>query len=172
MVPTVPSSLETFTKKLEAADIAATLAAVERGFTTLNAILTSPEVKQTLTDLPRVTHSLQRTLDTIDREVTLFSGTGRQAIVSVAADLHKTLAAMQTLAVDLDREGTSTLSTVRGTFKSANTAIDGANVLLDPRGRTVIQTQRAIDDIAAAAARLRNLAERVDRDPTILVRGR
>jgi paraquat-inducible protein B len=74
--------------------------------------------------------------------------------------------------VDLDREATSTLVTVRGTFKSANTAIDGANVLLDPRGRTVIQTQRAIDDIAAAAARLRNLAERVDRDPTILVRGR
>ena len=171
-VPTVPSGLETFTKKLEEVDIAATLQAVERAFTTVNTILESPEVKQTIHDLPRVTRALEHTLDTIDREVTRFSGTGREAIVTTAADLRKTLAAVQTLAVDLDREATSTLTTVRGTFKNANTSIDGANVLLDPRGRTVMQVQRAIDDLAAAAARLRTLAERVDRDPAVLVRGR
>jgi phospholipid/cholesterol/gamma-HCH transport system substrate-binding protein len=29
-----------------------------------------------------------------------------------------------------------------------------------------------VDDIAATAARLRNFSERIDRDPSVLVRGR
>jgi paraquat-inducible protein B len=36
----------------------------------------------------------------------------------------------------------------------------------------VIHVQRAVTDLAAIAAHLRNLAERVDRDPSILIRGR
>jgi paraquat-inducible protein B len=35
-----------------------------------------------------------------------------------------------------------------------------------------VQAQRAVDDLAATAARLRNIAERIDRDPSVLVRGR
>jgi len=44
--------------------------------------------------------------------------------------------------------------------------------VLDPNGRTMTQVQRAIDDFAATAARLRNFVDRVDRDPSTLVRGR
>jgi paraquat-inducible protein B len=36
----------------------------------------------------------------------------------------------------------------------------------------VSQLQQTVDDLAATAARLRNVAERVDRDPSVLVRGR
>jgi paraquat-inducible protein B len=45
-------------------------------------------------------------------------------------------------------------------------------VLLDPRGQTVTQVQEAVDDLAATASRLRDLSERVDRDPSVLIRGR
>jgi paraquat-inducible protein B len=171
-VPTVPSDWENFTKKFEEVDIAKVLAAVEQTFGSVNAILNSPQVKQTIDELPQLAGALHHTLNTIDHEVASLSGTGREAITSSAADLHKTLASVQTLSADLDREAVSTLATVRGTFKSANTTIDGTNVLLDPRGRTVIQIQRAIDDLAVASARLRNFSERIDRDPTVLVRGR
>jgi paraquat-inducible protein B len=171
-VPTVPGDWETFRKKLQDVDIASALTAAERALTSLDRILNSPEAKQTIHDLPQITAAAQRTLHTIDREVASFSSTGREAIASSAAELKKTLASVQTLAANLDREATSTLTTVRGTFKSANTSIDGANALLDPRGRTVIQIQRAVDDLAAAAARLRSFTERVDRDPSVLVRGR
>ena len=54
-VPTVPSGLETFTKKLEEVDIAATLQAVERAFTSVNTILNSPEAKQTIMTCRRYT---------------------------------------------------------------------------------------------------------------------
>jgi paraquat-inducible protein B len=171
-VPTVPGDLEGITKQLQEMDVASTLANAERILASANAILTSPELKQTIHELPLLVSDLRRTVNTVDREVTGLSRDGRDAIASASASLQKTLASAQTLAANLDREATSTLVTARGTFKRASTALDGANVLLDPRGRTVIQVQRAVDDLAVAAGRLRNLAERVDRDPAVLVRGR
>jgi phospholipid/cholesterol/gamma-HCH transport system substrate-binding protein len=171
-VPTVAGDWETFTKKLQEVDVAGALAAAEQTLTTVNQILNSPEVKQTIHDLPQLTEAFRHTLNTIDREVASLSATGREAIAGSSVELKKTLSSVQTLAADLDREATSTLTAVRGTVKNANTSIEGANALLDPRGRTVIQVQRTIDDLAAAAARMRSFTERVDRDPAMLVRGR
>lgn len=171
-VPTVPSHLEAIQRKLEAVDIAAVLEAAQRTLASLNGILTSPELTQTIQELPGLESELRQTLSTIDREVAGLSGAGREALASSATALQKTLASVQTLAVNLDREAVRTLTAVRGTLKSAGTTLDGSNLLLDPRGRTVIQVQRAVDDLAATAARLRDLAERVDRNPGILIRGR
>jgi paraquat-inducible protein B len=174
-VPTVPGDWEALAKQLQEVDIAAVLQGVQQTFASVNSILASPEVKQTIHDLPllvsdlrRTANSVDRTVNTIDREVT---GLSREARATIA-NLDKTLAAAQTLVADLDREATSTLVTARGTFETANTTLSEANALLDPRGRTMMQVQRAVDDVAVAAGRLRNFAERVDRDPSVLVRGR
>ena len=153
-------------------DIAAVLQDVEHTFASVNAILTSPEVKQTIRELPLLVSDLRHTVNTIDREVTAFSRDGREAMTNASASLQKTLASVQTLAANLDREATSTLAAARETFEHASATLDRADVLLDPRGRTMLQVQRAVDDLAATAARLRNFAERVDRDPSVLVRGR
>jgi phospholipid/cholesterol/gamma-HCH transport system substrate-binding protein len=72
----------------------------------------------------------------------------------------------------LEREGAGTLAAMRQTLEKADATLDGAHALVDPRGHTAMQVQRAVDDLAATSARLRNLAERVDRDPSVLVRGR
>ena len=89
-----------------------------------------------------------------------------------AASLQNTLASVQKLSENLDREAASTLAAVRGTLQNADTAVDDINVLLDPRGQTMTQVQDAVEDLAATAARLRDLSERVDRDPGVLIRGR
>jgi paraquat-inducible protein B len=167
-VPTVPGDWEGIAKQLQEADIAATLASVQRTFAKVDAILTSPEVKQTIEQLPLLVSDLRRTVNTIEREATGLSRQGRATL----ANVDRTLASAQTLIADLDREAISTLAAARGTFESASTTVDEANALLDPRGRTMMQVQRTIDDLAAASARLRNFAERVDRDPSVLVRGR
>jgi paraquat-inducible protein B len=171
-VPTVQSNLEVIKRKLEAVDIAAALEAVQRAFVSLNRILTSPELAQTMKQLPDLASGLRQTLRTVDREVARLSGAAREAIANSVPSLQKTLESVRMLAATLDREVVKTLTEARGTLGRANTALDGANVLLDPRGQTVIQVQRAIDDLAATAARVRNLAERIDRDPSILIRGR
>jgi paraquat-inducible protein B len=178
-VPTVTGDWEGIAQKLQEVDIASTLNAVQRTLATMEGILNSPEVKQSIVELPRAMAAFRQTLSTIDREVISLSGTGRATLQTTSTDLHRTLAAVEQLAGTLNRESMTTLAEARntlaearGTFKSLGTTVEGANALLDPRGRTVTQIQHSIDDLAATAARLRRFTERVDRDPSVLVRGR
>jgi paraquat-inducible protein B len=112
-------------------------------------------------DLPKVLASLKRSLDTIDREVGASSGA-----------LQQTLASVRTLAADTDREAVATAVALRETLARADATLEAARVLVDPRGHNAVEVRRAIDDLVATSARLRNLAERVDRDPSVLLRGR
>lgn len=163
-VPTTQSKYD-LTKKLEDLDIEGAIRSVQRTFGDLDAILTTPELKEAIKDLPGAVTSVRHAAQTIDRELTQLSRAGRDDIASATAALRQTLASIQSLAIDLDRETTSTLG-------RANTAIDDVNTALDPNGRTMLQVQRGIDDLAATATRLRNFVDRVDRDPSILIRGR
>src|SRR6185436_19386424 len=101
-----------------------------------------------------------------------FSAAGQRALGEAVPALQKTLVSVQSLSEHLERESADTLGAARSVFQNANTAVDGANTLLDPRGQTVIQLQSAVEDLAATTARLRRFSERVDRDPAVLLRGR
>jgi phospholipid/cholesterol/gamma-HCH transport system substrate-binding protein len=171
-VPTVPGDLEALTKQLQTVDIAATLDMLQRTLASLNTLLSSPDVARAVHDLPEITSTLKTTLVTINREASAISRTGRGALTDTASALQHTLASIDTLATTMKSETTSAFGAMRGTLRNADTALDDAHALLDPRGETMLQVQRAVEDLAAAAARVRNLTERVDRDPTILVRGR
>jgi len=151
-VPTVPGDLEGLAKQLQTVDIAAVLESLQR---------TLAAAEPVLRQAPSVLSSLERTLNTTEREVGASS-----------ASLQETLAAMRMLATTLDRNGASTLAALSATLERADATLDAAHTLVDPRGHNAIQLQRTLDDFAAASARLRNLAERVDRDPSVLVRGR
>ena len=164
-IPTVPSKIDSITRKLDEIDIEAALRAFQHTLANVDTILTTPELKQAIKDLPGVLAAIRRAAQTIDREVALLSASGRKGIASSTTALEQTLASVQSLAADLSREVPLTLG-------RANTTFDAANAVLDPNGTTMLQVQRAIDDLAATAARLRNLTERVDRDPSILIRGR
>ena len=171
-IPTVPSPFQALTEQLQTVDIAAAVAAFQRTLASLDALLTNPALKQTIDGLPALVADVRQTVKTIEREVQGFSTTGQRSMSESAASLQNTLASVQKLSENLDREAASTLAAVRGTLQNADTAVDDINVLLDPRGQTMTQVQDAVEDLAATAARLRDLSERVDRDPAILIRGR
>ena len=171
-IPTVASPFQALTEQLQTLDIATAVAALQRTLASLDALLSSPALKQTIDGLPALLADLRQTVKTVEREVQSFSTTGQRSISETAASAQNTLASVQKLAEDLDREAASTLAVVRGTLQNADTAVDGINVLVDPRGQTMTQVQDAVEDLAATAARLRDLSERVDRDPGVLIRGR
>ena len=171
-IPTVPSPFQALTDQLQTLDIATAVAALQRTLASMDALLTSPALKQTIDGLPALLADLRQTVKTVDREVHSFSATGQRSISETAASLQSTLASVQKLAENLDREAASTLTVARGTLQNADTAVDGIKVLVDPRGQTVTDLQDALGDLAATAARLRDLSERVDRDPSVLIRGR
>ena len=167
-VPTVPGDLEGLAKQLQTVDIVAAVESLQRTLASAEAVVESPGLRRALDRLPAVLSSLERTLGTTEREV-----------VASSASLQDTLAAVRALATTLDQDGAGTLAALRqtlekahGTLEKADGALEGVQELVDPRGHNAIQVQRTLDDLAAASARLRNLAERVDRDPSVLVRGR
>lgn len=149
-IPTVPGELEALAKQLQTVDIAAAVESLQRTLVSVDAVMRNPGLTKALERLPASLSSLERTLNTIEREVG-----------DSSAELRQTLASIRT-----------TSDALRGTLANADAVLDGAHAFVDPRGHTAMQAQRAIDDFAATAARLRNLAERVDRDPSVLVRGR
>jgi paraquat-inducible protein B len=171
-IPTVAGDLEALTKQLQTVDIVAVVDSLERTLASLNTILTSSDVKQAVSDLPQITAALKQTVATVDREVTALSHTGRAALSGTEAAVQKTLASIDTLAAHLGTETSGTLATLRVTLETANATLEGTRTLLDPQGETVLQVQRSIDDLAATAARMRSFAQRVDRNPSVLVRGR
>jgi phospholipid/cholesterol/gamma-HCH transport system substrate-binding protein len=171
-IPTVPSPYQALRDQLVTLDIASTVATLQRTLGSLDALLTRPGLTTTIDGLPALLADLRRTVNTTEREVVALSAAGQRALGEVVPAVQKTLASVQSLSEHLEQESTDTLGAARGVFQNASIAVDGANALLDPRGQTVIQLQRAIDELAATAARLRRFAERVDRDPAVLLRGR
>jgi paraquat-inducible protein B len=171
-VPTVPSDFAALARQLQAVDIAGAVETFQHTAASLDALLNSPDLRQTLHDAPAVLAQMRQTLATADREVAAFSRTGQGAVGDTAVAMQKTLTSVQGLVATLDRESTTTLTAMRGTLQRADGSLDDTRVLLDPQGPMVSQLQQTVDDLAATAARLRNVSERVDRDPSVLVRGR
>ncbi len=160
-IPTVPGAFQALTDQIENVDLAATMAAAQRTLESLNSILSDPALKQTIARLPGLVDETRTTVKA-----------ARRAVDRSSESVQTTLASVQGLADDLDREAKLTGPQLRATIQKANVAIDGANVLLDPDGGTVSRINQAVEDFSASAERLRDFSERVDRDPTILVRGR
>jgi paraquat-inducible protein B len=160
-IPTVPGELEALRKQLQTVDIAAAVESLQRTLASVDAVMRNPGLKQGLDRLPSTLATLERTLKSVEREVGASS-----------AGFQETLSSIRSLAASAERDSASTSAALRGTLANADAVLEGAHAFVDPRGHTAIQAQRAVDDLAATAARLRNLAERLDRDPSVLVRGR
>lgn len=171
-IPTVPTDLEAITTQLEGVKLDETIESFKNTLDALTGVLSTPELKQTIAELPALLVQVRQTLATAETEISSLSGSTRTTIDQTARSLDQTLASLRTLTATLDREVAQTAEAARTTMGKADTTLDGANALLDPRGRTAVQIQRAVDDLATTAARLRNLSERIDRDPSVLVRGR
>jgi paraquat-inducible protein B len=171
-IPTVPSPFQDLTTQLQTVDIGGVVESLQSALDSAQTVLGNPHLAATLDQLPVLVADMRDTLHTMQREVQSFSTTGQRAVGDSSAKLQETLASVQSLARTLEHEAVGTLAATRTAAQNAGAAMDGANALLDPRGETIQQVQRTIDDLAVTAARLRNVAERVDRDPAVLLRGR
>ena len=160
-IPTVAGEMEALRKQMQTVDIAATLESLQRTLASVDALARHPGLQRSLERLPATLHSAELVLRTVDRE-----------IAAGSSALHETLASVRSLAGSLERESTTSAAALRATLANADAVLEGAHALVEPHGHTAVQAKRALDDLAATAARLRNLAERLDRDPSLLVKGR
>ena len=192
-IPTTPTDFEMLARKARDIDLPATVEALQKTLAALERLLSAPATSETVQKLPQLAERVDSTLTTLETEIARLSASVRGTLATGSGSLEQTLQSVQQLVGTIEKEAAGTAAAARATLDRAdktllgaegalaglpatleatNRTLEGANRLLDPNGRTMLQIERAVDDLAATAARLRHLAERVDRDPGVLIRGR
>lgn len=152
-------------------DASSALDSAKKTFDTVNTILNSAEVSDTVRQLPALTQSLRQTLQRVDREAETSAAALRSALTKNSRALQKTLNTLQQTAQRLEHESSETLKATRAPLARADAVLADARTLTDPRGQTMMQLQRGVDDLAETAARLREITDRFGQNPGMLLGG-
>ncbi|HEV3112192.1 MAG TPA: MlaD family protein [Candidatus Binataceae bacterium] len=170
-IPTRPADLEMLQKKLMEAvrDIEKLnlSALVDSGTRAMNAVATlaaDPE-------LPKTIASLHTTLG--DAQSTIIEA--RSAINNAKAavgDMRKLMARVETEFGPMERKITDTLDHVDKTLATANTTLEGVGTVVNPTAPPIVELNRTLVAVREAATNLADLSRMLDRNPSILIRGR
>jgi paraquat-inducible protein B len=169
-IPAIPSDLQELRRQLTHAPIAdtvvqakQTLAAVEKLANRLDG-----EIVPLAVGVHGVLDSATRTLDT-----------ARTSIEGLQRDATATLDEVDGLAADGRRqlaargqELSRTLATADKTLQHTDDLMVAANGVLARGSRTRDDLEATLRDLAASASALRDLSQAIDRDPSIVLRGR
>jgi paraquat-inducible protein B len=193
-IPTIPSDLDELRQELTQAPIGQTitqalhtLAAIERVADHLDGEAgTLDEAQQTLA-------AIQRVVDHFDAEIGTLAASAHSVLddaghtVAITGDAvqrleqgaARTLDETQALAQDGRRqlnargdELSRTLADAGKALKAISDLADSANLLFAPRSQARTDLEAILRDLAASANDLRNFSQTIDRDPSVVLRGR
>jgi paraquat-inducible protein B len=173
-IPTVPGSFEEMRKLLKdlgGVDFRGVVDELTQTSRALRQLVAAPETQA----LPG---SLQKSIDGFDRLVT----TLREQIEPIGARIDDTSKAVQQVATELE----TTMKTLRPSIESMRKTVErtkdvedeltktlaSARATLDPNAPLVVQLQSTLQEFAATARSLRALSELIERDPSVLLRGK
>jgi paraquat-inducible protein B len=153
-IPTLPTPLEEaqtkaarFLAKLAEYDVRALLDSLSSTASGLDRLVNAPDLHDSLAGLP----PLLRKLD------------------AAAGDLQTVLASVRELSDNLNDPATPRAGEV---LAAAKVTLERANAFLQPDAPVLYQLNESLTDVSAAARALRSLAEDLERNPSVLIRGK
>ena len=163
-IPTLPTPLEQvqarlgeFLAKLDQADVAGMVASLRSAVTGLDRVLNSADLKTSLEALPGAV----------------------EGIKSASGDVKTALASVRKLADDLGSQvrplGGSlreASDSARETLHAATLTVQQLQALMKPDAPLLYSLDRSLNDLSTAARAIRRVAEELERDPSMLVRGK
>jgi paraquat-inducible protein B len=163
-LPTIPTPLEEaqakaakFLAKLDEADIAGMVTSLRSALDGLDHMLNSPDLKETLESLPGA----------ID------------GIKGVSADARTALHSIRKLSDNLDSNLGGLSGNVRATtvdareaLRTATATLEQIQAVLKPDGPLLYSVNRSLTDLSAAARAIRRASEELEREPSVLLRGK
>jgi paraquat-inducible protein B len=163
-IPTLPTPLEEvqmqaaeFFAKLKEADIEGLidhLASTVAGF---DRLVNSPKLNETIDTLP----GIARNIDTAAARFTTTLASIEGAATSIDTKIDPLAASLESTAKD-----------AAGTMRAATSTLNNADLVLQPNSPVMFQLGRTLADLAEAAQAIRRLAEDLERNPSLLVRGK
>lgn len=149
-IPTLPSTLDQFSatltevlKQIRQVDFRKLGEGITQTVDGLNRIVNSPEITDTIEELDETLVAMRKAIEEIDR-----------AVGPVAQNVE-----------DATKEATKVLESLRQT-------VDTAQALIQPDAPLAYQLEKTIKDVGEAARALKQLADLVDEQPTVLLYGK
>jgi paraquat-inducible protein B len=163
-IPTLPTPLEEvqmkaaeFFAKLKEADIEGLIDHLSSTVEGIDRLVNSPKVNETIDSLP----AIARKLDDAIARLSPTLDSIRDLSKSLDAKIDPLSSSLETTA----KNAADALQTARGTLSNANT-------VLQPNSPVMFQLGRTLADLSEASQAVRRLAEELERNPSVLVRGK
>jgi paraquat-inducible protein B len=163
-IPTVPTPLEQLqmyaeklADRLKEIDIQGLVSSLEHVAKGVDRLVNSPGVTETVDRLPQTL----KTVDAAFAQMTTTLTSVDKLSNDARAHLGPAAASVQTASLDLAE-----------TLQAAKTSLDEVTALLNVSSPLVIEAQQAMTDASAAAFAIRRFAEELERNPSVVLRGK
>jgi len=147
------------------------LAALQADTTKLIAKLQNLDLEGLVADLRRAAGSFDRAAARVDGATAEIPETLREARTAFAA-VGTAARAIEAGAAPVAADARAALARLRTTLDDADTAVRHVDALVDPASPLAWQLGATLADLRSTSRALRQLTEELDRDPSVLVRGR
>lgn len=177
-IPTAQPLLQVLQAQLEKLDIVGLTKELQATLGDARTLIKGPEIRGTLAELTQAAAALARLSGSLERRVPVIADKAQSALAQAgqaAGSVGQAAERIGAAAVRADTllaPGSPMLASVQ---QAADELTRSAAALRQASGGdspTVQQLQQALDDVGRAARAVRQLAELVDRQPEVLLRGR
>ncbi len=170
-IPSRPTDFERFQKKLMQAvqdiqklNIGALVDSATRAMNSVATLASDPDLPKTIASLHVTLNEAQTTL--VQARSAL--GDAKGAI----NDTRRLLTRVETEFGPMERKVSDTLEHVDKTLTAADNTLEGVGTVINPTAPPVVELNRTLIEVRQAAANLADLSRMLNRNPSVLIRGR
>ena len=160
-IPTIPMAFEKLNEQLREFPLEQMLNDIASTLASINKIVNSPGIIQTL-------DSLNRTLKTINE----LAGSIHNNLQPIADNTNNTLKSIDALAQTANRSIEPLAENTNTTLRDAQKALRDIDALLNENSTQVYNLSIALEEITRAARSIRIFAETIERQPETLLKGK
>lgn len=167
-IPTIPSSLEEFTKTIEKLPLEQLINKLTSAIDGMERAATSPELMKSIHSLNLALEDVRRLIENINSNV-----------APIASDIKGTLDDSRKMVQKFDKNSSSVEASIEQTSEAARAAMVQAEKTFKALehassgdSSVVHQLSQTLEDISAAADSLRTLSDYLNRHPEALLRGK
>ncbi len=170
-IPSRPTDLELFQKKLmqtvediQKIDIGALVDSATKALNSVAVLASNPELPKTITSLDATLGEARTTLVQARSAISDAKG--------AIGEMRQLLTRVETDFGPMERKVTDTLDHVDRTLTTANTTLEGVGSVVNPTAPPIVELNRTLVQVREAADNLADLSRMLNRNPSVLIRGR
>lgn len=167
-LPTIATSFEEISRSFQELDVKSLVDSLNNITRKIDDIVGGGQIQETLGNFNRVAESIERTSNTVDREI----GSLGSDIKVTLNNLNHLMTELNSQAPKLTHSLDQSLGALQDSLENFDQATNNLNQMLSDDAPLVYQLNRTLSDISRSAQAFQSLSETLDQQPESLLRGR